>query len=69
MARVAEAGGASGEIAQGPRLRLVELPADANVDREKGWLIAPGVETTLFRASSLPPTSGKLTGGAFLELP
>ena len=35
-----------------------------SAQEEESWLSAPGVEATLLRVSSLPPTSGKLTGGA-----
>ena len=42
------------------------LPSAHELDN---WLNAPGVDATLFRVSSFPPTSGKLTAGACFGLP
>ena len=41
----------------------------AGVAKVESWLSAPRVPATLLRVSSLPPTSGKLTAGAFFESP
>jgi ABC-2 type transport system permease protein len=40
-AAVKASGATQRVVAQGPKLRIVELPATADVDREKRWLIAP----------------------------
>ena len=40
-----------------------------SAQEEESWEMAPRVEATLLRVSSFPPTSGKLTRGAFFGSP